>query len=146
MRISTSRRREEKREADATWRCRVSRCLRACACRLRDVMLATHKCTYYDSHNKGVPCWSSLSPEKRTGSRDTLLVHNAAILAGVHEAALQILTLQDVPVDGSEKRVKHVLQPMSVASATPRPKTRRPRDSPESPGIVQTCLPGFPSL
>ena len=48
MRISTSRRREEKREADATWRCRVSRCLRACACRLRDVMLATHECTYYD--------------------------------------------------------------------------------------------------
>ena len=55
-------------------------------------------------HNKGVPCWSSFSPEKRTGSSDTLLVHNAAILAGGHEAALQILTVQDVPVDGSEKK------------------------------------------
>ena len=51
MRICTrsSRRREEKREeADATWRCGVSRCLRACACGLCDVMLATHECTYYD--------------------------------------------------------------------------------------------------
>ena len=61
-------------------------------------------------------------------------------------ATLQILTLQDVPVDDSEKKVKRVLRSTSVASATPRPKTRRPRDSPESPGIVQTCLPGFPSL
>ena len=47
-------------------------------------------------------------PKESTGSRDTLLVHNAAILTGVYEAALQFLTLQDVPVDGSEKKgAKH---------------------------------------
>ena len=43
-------------------------------------------------------------PKESTGSRDTLLVHNAAILAGVYEAALRIWTLQEVPVNGSEKR------------------------------------------
>ena len=42
--------------------------------------------------------------------------------------------------------VKNVLPSTSVASATTRPKTRRPRDYPESPGIMQTSLPGFHSL
>ena len=56
-------------------------------------------------HNKGVLCWSYLFlPKESTGSRDTLLLHNAVILADVYEAALQILTLQDVPIDGSEKK------------------------------------------
>ena len=43
-------------------------------------------------------------PKQSTGSRDTLLVHNVAILTGVYEAALQILTLQAVSVDGSDER------------------------------------------
>ena len=30
-------------------------------------------------------------PKESTGSRDTLLVHNAAILAGVYAGALQIM-------------------------------------------------------
>ena len=30
------------------WRCWVSRCLRACVCRLCDIMLTTHVCTYDD--------------------------------------------------------------------------------------------------
>ena len=47
--MRTCRRKEGKREeADATWRCRVPRCMRACVCGLCDVMLATHECTYYD--------------------------------------------------------------------------------------------------
>ena len=70
-------------------------------------------------------------PKESTGSPDTLLVHIAAIPAGVYEATLPILTLQDVPVFGFEKKVKHILPSTSVASATPRPKTCRPRDSPE---------------
>ena len=45
--IRTCRRKEGKREeADATWRCRVSRCMRVCVCELCDVMLVTHECIY----------------------------------------------------------------------------------------------------
>ena len=90
-------------------------------------------------------------PKESTRWRDTLLVHNAAIrnLAGVYEAALHILTLQDFPVDGAEKEGEtYSPNHEREASATPRPKTRRPRGSeaPESLIIMQTCLRGFPSL
>ena len=44
------------------------------------------------------------------------------------------------------KKVQHILLPTIVASATPWPKTCRPRNSPESPSIMQTCFPGFPPL
>ena len=44
--MRTCRRKEGKREeTDATWRCRVSRCMRACVCGLCDDMLVTHERT-----------------------------------------------------------------------------------------------------
>ena len=105
--------------------------------------------SWVPGHNKGVPCWSSFSPERK----HWIAWHTARSQRCHSRRRLR----SSSPNFNSARRSRRWLRKKKKKGETFSPihergifnstaKNSSSADSSQSPGIMQTCLPGFPSL